>query len=84
MWFGNLRGTRYSRNNVFWNADTDDAQYWNFDLSSYAEEDLPAMVKTIVKESASCKKVSIVGHSMGTTVNLNAMSKSTAASRYVA
>ena len=83
VWFANLRGTRYSRKNVAWNADNDDYIYWNFDISSYAEQDLPKMVKQIVVESKSCKKLSLIGHSMGTTVQLNSLSKSSAAARYI-
>lgn len=84
VWYANLRGTRYSRQNQAWNADSNASSYWNYDLNDYAEEDVPAMVKKIIEVAGDCKKVSIVGHSLGAQAQINMLSKTTQATKYVA
>ena len=65
VWMGNFRGTKYSRKHI--NLDPDiHRTFWRFSLHELAVYDLPAMISEIVKVSGK-KKLSFIGHSMGTT-----------------
>lgn len=62
-----MRGTLYSREHETLDADVDD-EYWDFTADELALEDVPALVNEILetrKADDSCKKVSIVTHSKG-------------------
>jgi len=64
-------------------ANSDDEDYFSYDLSEYGDLDIPAMLEVIKSESTSCKKVSIVSHSMGTIATLIGLSKAANAEDYV-
>ena len=65
VWLANVRGTEYSRKHKYFDADKD-PQYWNYDNSDIGEFDIYAMLKKITNVSTSCKKITLMGHSMGT------------------
>ena len=65
VWLGNFRGTKYSRSHCRLDPDKHLA-FWRFSLHELGVKDLAAMIAKIVKISAR-KKISFIGHSMGTT-----------------
>ena len=76
VWIANIRGTRYSRTH----RDLDPAgdEYWDFDFSNMAKEDLPAMIEKIFWHHEAdvgprCRKVTLVGHSQGGQMIVNAL-----------
>jgi len=77
VWMANMRGSMYSRAHVSLDPDNDDAEFWDFGLSEPAERDLPAIIKKIHAVSTTCKKVTIVAHSLGTNHTINSLSKAT-------
>ena len=86
VYFANLRGTQYSRFNKKLDADSPRtaAKYWDFDASTLAEVDLPAIINTVLKETESCKKLTLVGHSQGSQVIVNHLAKKEDAEQYIA
>ena len=82
VWIAGIRGTEYSRRHKVYDADFD-PQFWNFENSDIAENDVHAMVKKIFKESETCRKITLMGHSMGSMQILNLLSKSTRARKYI-
>ena len=66
VWFGNVRGTRFSREHLWLDPDLDDDHFWDFSFPEFGLYDMPAMFKTIFDNSKSCKKITYVGHSQGT------------------
>ena len=84
VWYANMRGTRYSRENKKWDADADKEEFWDYDFSDLAKEDVPAMIKKIIEVNGSCTKVSLVGHSLGSQNIINLLSQSSVASNYIA
>jgi len=89
VWYGNLRGSGPSRahRRRGRNPDGDgalDDNYWEFDYNNLAEEDLPAMIRRVIAVNGSCKKVTLIGYSLGGTILANGLSKSTYAKKYVA
>ena len=91
VYFGNVRGTPNSRN--FSNgadATINENAYWNFTLDEIGKFDMQAMVKAAYQDyrsvrtkDASCKKVSIIAHSLGTTEALIGLSQSDYAEEYI-
>lgn len=71
-----MRGTKYSRQHDYHDADLDAEEYWDFTLKEMAESDIPAMVQKIFDVSASCKKVTLMGHSLGTNNIVYSLAKS--------
>ena len=65
VWLGNFRGTKYSRSHCQLDPDKHLA-FWRFSLHELGVKDLAAMISNIVKISGR-KKISFIGHSMGTT-----------------
>ena len=65
VWLGNFRGTKYSRKHVSLDPDKD-LQFWRFSLHELGVKDLSAMITNILRISGN-KKLSFIGHSMGTT-----------------
>ena len=64
--------------------DSTETSYWDFDYNDLAEKDLPAMIEKVVEVNGDCKKVTLVGHSLGGTILANGLSKSSKAKNYVA
>ena len=75
VWLGNSRGTRHSRKHINLDADRDAESYWNFSHHEFGSIDVPQMVKAIVLESGSCRKISYVGHSLGNTQILHGLGR---------
>ncbi|XP_023031607.1 lipase 1 isoform X1 [Drosophila willistoni] len=65
VWMGNVRGNRYSRNHVKYNASADKA-YWTFSWHEIGYYDIPAMIDTVLGKTG-YQKLSYFGHSQGTT-----------------
>ncbi|XP_068151243.1 lipase 1 isoform X2 [Drosophila tropicalis] len=65
VWMANVRGNRYSRNHVKYNASADKA-YWSFSWHEIGYYDLPAMVDAVLAKTG-YQKLSYIGHSQGTT-----------------
>ncbi|XP_068633463.1 lipase 1-like [Battus philenor] len=66
LWFGNIRGNKYSRKHVNLNPDTDEA-FWDFSFHENGYYDLPAIVERVLKESKT-RKLNAIGYSQGTTI----------------
>ncbi|CAG5038181.1 unnamed protein product [Parnassius apollo] len=66
LWFGNVRGNRYSRHHVSLNPDDDDA-FWNFSLHEYGFYDLPAIIDTILNKTGA-EILNAIGYSVGNTI----------------
>ena len=65
VWLGNHRGTKYSRNHMKLDPDTDQ-DYWKFSFVEMGEHDMPASIN-YVRTLTGVSKVSYIGHSQGTT-----------------
>lgn len=61
-----MRGSRYSREHIHLDADIDSRQYWNFNLKQIGVEDISAIVEKITRNNKDCKKITLMGHSLGT------------------
>ena len=81
VWIANTRGNQFSNKHRVY--DSNDPQYWNFDVSDKAEKDLHALFKKILKKSNTCKKITVLAHSGGTTETANFLTKATKAHRYI-
>ncbi|CAG5038178.1 unnamed protein product [Parnassius apollo] len=66
LWFGNLRGNKYSRNHVSLNPDDDDA-FWNFSLQEYGFYDLPAIIDIVLNKTGA-EMLNAIGYSQGNTI----------------
>jgi len=75
VWMGNFRGNGYGRNHRHMDPDKD-KEFWKFTLHEHALYDLPASLKVCLNVSDR-KKLSYVGHSMGTTTFLAMCSNNT-------
>ncbi|KAJ8675728.1 hypothetical protein QAD02_011514 [Eretmocerus hayati] len=64
VWMGNVRGNTYSKNHTIYSEL--DKEFWNFSWHEMAIYDLPAEIQYIT--SMRKKRLTYVGHSMGTTV----------------
>lgn len=79
-----------SRTHDLWSYDPDgyfafqEANYWEFDYNDVAEQDIQAVIEKVIEVNGDCKKVTLVGHSLGATLIPNALSKSSRARAYVA
>lgn len=67
IWFGNVRGNKYSRSHVSLSPDHDIRKFWNFSFNEIALYDLPATIDFILNETGK-DQLSAIGHSMGTTI----------------
>lgn len=67
IWAGNSRGNQYSRRHVSLSPDRNAKQFWNFSFHEMGTYDLPAMIDFILHKTGK-KKLSVVGHSQGTTI----------------
>ena len=52
VWIGNYRGTRYSITHNEWNPLDDAKDYFDYDATTIAKNDIPAMVKRIMDTQA--------------------------------
>ncbi|CAG5038184.1 unnamed protein product [Parnassius apollo] len=66
LWFGNVRGNRYSRHHVNVNPD-DDKTFWNFSFHEYGYYDLPAIIDTILNKTGA-DMLNAIGYSQGNTI----------------
>ena len=83
VWFANMRGSRYSREHVRFDADIDSRQYWNFNLKQIGLEDISAIVEKITKTSKTCKKITLMGHSLGTNNIVYSLVEAKGAEKYI-
>jgi len=89
VYFGNVRGTPDSRSFSNGNdAVTNEQAYWDFSVTEIGENDVQTMVKKVYQDYAKrfdgdCRKVQLVGHSLGTVEILIALSASDKAENYV-
>ena len=65
VWIPNSRGTRHSRSHETLDPDRDEA-FWRFSFQEMAYYDLPA-VFDYIEEVTGQRKLSYIGHSLGTT-----------------
>ncbi|KAK5639104.1 hypothetical protein RI129_011596 [Pyrocoelia pectoralis] len=65
VWFGNLRGNRYSRQHVKFHPN--EGKFWNFSFHEIALNDIPVMMDYILNRTNQ-DKLTYIGHSEGTTV----------------
>ena len=89
VWYANMRGSGPSSppqiaDGEIEGEDAPEDDYWEFDYNHHAEEDLPAMIEKVIEVNGDCKKVTLVGHSLGGTILANGLSKSEHARNYVA
>ena len=94
VWLGNYRGSRYSISHKDWDPIDDnlDARYYfDYEATTIAKNDIPAMVKRImdtqalqkIKTGVACKKINFIGHSHGAALMLASMSYTVKSDRYV-
>lgn len=81
VWFGNSRGSRYSRAHVKLDPNSD-ATFWEFTWQHMAKFDLPAMIEFILK-ATNKEKISYIAHSQGTTQMFAALSENNRVSNYL-
>ncbi|XP_015112842.1 lipase 3 isoform X1 [Diachasma alloeum] len=67
VWLANMRGTTNGRSHRTLNPDEDN-EFWDFDLTTIATRDLPAQIDFILDRTGE-SKLTIIGHSMGTTLS---------------
>ena len=86
VWFGNVRGTKNSREHLELDPEINHIKYWDFSVSEFGKKDLPAMLNTIKQNQDhefKCKKISYVGHSQGTMMAFYGLSHAPYASKYL-
>ena len=89
VWFANLRGSIPSRSHELASYNPDGefefqrSNYWFFHYNDLAEQDIPALIEKVIEVNGDCKKVTLIGHSLGATITPNALSKSSRAKNYV-
>jgi pimeloyl-ACP methyl ester carboxylesterase len=72
VWLGNARGNKYSKRHV---SMTDkDKEFWNFSWNEMGKYDVPAVLNYILDKTGE-EKIFYVGHSMGSTMFIIAMSE---------
>lgn len=64
VWFGNSRGTKYSREHVKWTDN--DRKFWDFTWMHMAEYDIPAMIDYVLNYTQK-EQLVYIGHSQGAT-----------------
>ena len=94
VWLGSVRGSRYSNTHPEYdpvNDNSDAKDYFDYEATTIARNDIPAMVKLIMdtqseqkeKTGIPCKKISFIGHSHGSALMLASMSYTVKSDRYV-
>lgn len=73
VYIGNNRGTEYSRTHTTYNAETDQAEYWDFSFDDYSADVLAYIIA--MHSSAESGKGWYFGYSMGTIQMLVALTK---------
>ena len=80
VWFGNVRGTRRSKEHLYWSPDSngsDYKDYWDFDFNAIAHRDMPVFIRQMKENlhensaAAECKKITLLGHSAGSQYIIN-------------
>lgn len=66
VWFGNIRGNKYSRQHKTLNPNKDSA-FWQFSFHEHGYYDLKAIVDTVLSETK-YTKLTAIGHSQGNTI----------------
>ena len=67
LWFGNIRGNRYSLNHTYLDPFNYSGPFWDFSYDEMAKYDLPAML-SYVKAYTKAPKLKYVCHSQGCTI----------------
>ena len=83
VWFANMRGSEFSREHYNLDADENDATYWSFDTKKKNEQDMKAIIRRIKEVSTTCRKITLVGHSVGGQAVTTALAASRYADKYV-
>ena len=65
VWLGNIRGTKYTLSHKDFDFIKDAADFFNYENVDISRNDVPTMIKRIVKTNKTCKKVQLIGHSAG-------------------
>lgn len=63
VWMGNVRGNRYSSGHE--TLKSEEPAYWKFTFHQFGKYDLPAEIRKITEVTS--KKITYIGHSMGST-----------------
>jgi lysosomal acid lipase/cholesteryl ester hydrolase len=66
VWLGNIRGTTYSNKHKSLNVNM--SEYWNFNLDTMAQKDIPSQLKLVANETGKAGHIFYIGYSMGATV----------------
>lgn len=64
VWFGNVRGNKYSRRHKSLDPDKDVMKFWDFSFHEFGYYDLPATIDFILEKTGK-RKLSAIGHSQG-------------------
>ncbi len=75
VWLANLRGNKYSKKHL--SLDIMKPEYWDFGWEESALYDLPAFTDFILSKTG-YKKLAFIGHSLGTTAALFALTENIA------
>ena len=72
VYMANVRGTEWSKTHS--DPTITSAEYWDFDITEIAQNDIPAFISTIlakrVEANLDCQKVNVMGHSYGAASSL--------------
>ena len=74
VWFGNNRGSKYSRKHVSLNAEKDYAKYFDYSFYELGKYDAPTQIDFVIKKTGH-KKISYIGHSQGNSQMFSALSE---------
>ncbi|KAK4007766.1 gastric triacylglycerol lipase [Daphnia magna] len=65
VWLGNARGNAYSKRHV--KLDVNEEEFWDFSWDEIGRYDIPACINYVLRKTGS-RKLTYIGHSMGTAV----------------
>lgn len=71
VWLGNSRGNKYSKDHMTLDHSRHD-EYWNFSFEELGKYDIPSFIEFILNRTG-YSKLAYVGHSMGNTQIMYAM-----------
>ena len=66
LWFGNVRGNKYSRRHVTLDPDKD-STFWDFSFHEHGYYDLSVMIDTVLSKTGA-PKVNAIGYSQGNAI----------------
>ena len=74
VWFGNNRGTKYSRKHVTLNENKDYSKFYDYSFYELGKYDAPAQIDFVRKQTGQ-DKISYIGHSQGTSQMFSALAE---------